>query len=127
MRILVIDDDQQQASEVTAVLTATGYRVKCVTDSLEGLVAIEDEGPDLIILDWAMPFITGAIILKVMRTGLTRPPPVVALAAEDVDQAVVLEAGAAACLIAPPSPYSLVHTVRALLTDVQSTTSPMSS
>ena len=127
MRILVVDDDEQQANEVAAALTATGYRVKCVVDSLEALVAIEDDGPDLVVIDWAMPFITGAIILQVMRTGLAHPPPVVVLAGEDVEQAVVLDAGAAACLTAPPDPHSLVRTVRTLLPESRQTWSPLSS
>ena len=116
-RILVIDDDQEQANRMAARLMAAGYHVTCATDSLEGLVAVEDESPDLVILDWAMPFITGAIILKVMRTGLKRPPPVIAVIGSDVNPDEILAAGAGACLYAPPDLGAIPRLVGALLTE----------
>ena len=114
-RILVIDDDQEQANRMAARLMAAGYHVTCATDSLEGLVAVEDESPDLVILDWAMPFITGAIIVKVMRTGLGRPPPVIAVIGGDVNPDEVLAAGAGACLRAPTDTAVLARLVDELL------------
>jgi len=65
---------------------------------MEGLILVEDELPDLVILDWAMPHITGAIFLGAVVAGLKEPPPVLVLADDTTDLPAIQQAGASLCL-----------------------------
>jgi DNA-binding response OmpR family regulator len=112
--ILLVDDDAAQAALVVRTLTTAGYRVDYQRDGLDGLVALEDERQDLVVLDWYLPHLTGAIFLSAVFAGLDDPPPVVVLAAE-IDHDIALDAGASACLPAPPDATAIVRVVRDLL------------
>ncbi len=116
-RILVVTSDVAQAADLRAALTSAGYAVTVRGDSLEGLIAVEKEAPALVVLDWAMPFIDGAIFVHALRAGLPHPPPVVALARLDVDPAGVRDAGATEVLHAPPDSQEVVRAVRRILND----------
>lgn len=115
MRILVVTGDAARAADLRAALTAAGYAVIVRTDSLEGLIAVEKDSPALVVLDWAMPFIDGAIFVHALRAGLHHPPPVVAFAGPATDPAAVRGAGATAVLPAPPDSGDVVQAVRHVL------------
>ena len=53
--ILVIEDDPSVRTLLEKSLTAKGYKVNSVTDGLAGLTRLENERPDLIIVDIMMP------------------------------------------------------------------------
>ncbi len=114
-RILVVTGDAAAAADLKAALTAAGYAVLLRADSLDGLIAVENESPALVVLDWAMPFIDGAIFVHALRAGLRHPPPVVAFAGPGTDPAHVRDAGAAAVLAAPPKAGDIVAAVRRVL------------
>jgi two-component system phosphate regulon response regulator PhoB len=90
--------ERERADEIARALTMAGHGVSRTTDSMEGLILVEDEMPDLVILDWAMPHITGAIFLGAVVAGLKEPPPVLVLAEEDTDLVAIQKAGASLCL-----------------------------
>src|SRR5262245_32036515 len=113
-RILVVSADTGVASAASAALGAAGYDVRWERDSLAGLVAVESWQPALVVLDWALPFISGAIFLHTLTTGLAAPPPVIAL----VDPAAVADArraGASAALVRPVAIPQVVQRVDELL------------
>ena len=113
--LLVVDDDPAEAALIADALTAAGYTVITRPDGLRGLLAVEDQPPALIILDWALPFLTGEIFLYALRTGLPRPPPVVVLA-DHVDEVVAMQAaGTHTVLLRPVDPAILLSTVQRLL------------
>lgn len=112
-RILVVDDGDGGA--VADALADIGYSVSRTARSLAGLVAVEEEEPSLVILSWAMPFIDGRIFLAALRTGLTTPPPVLALVNPTDDPLPVHEAGAQAVLSKPVDSRTLIREVRRLL------------
>ena len=114
-RIVVVDETGPQATTITSALRQAGYQVVHCTDSLSGLITLEEQRPDLVVLNWRMPFVDGAIFLQVLRIGLPTPPPVVVLAAPAVPVEVTRQAGAAARLPDLVDPPALVQTVRALL------------
>jgi DNA-binding response OmpR family regulator len=97
-RVLVVMRERDRAEKIARALTVDGHGVSCTTDSMEGLILVEDEMPDLVILDWSMPHITGAIFLGAVVTGLMEPPPVLVLAEDDTDLGAVQQAGASLCL-----------------------------
>jgi len=113
--VLIVDDDVAQAEQVAAVLEAVGFRTVRAADAVEGLVAVEERQPDLVVLDWQLPFIDGRIFIRALRAGLERPPPVVVLAPPEVAAEAVLQAGVAARVTTPPEPGDLLQAVRAAL------------
>lgn len=113
-RILVVDDSEG-AADVSDALTAVGYSVSRTARGLAGLVAVEEEAPALVILLWAMPFIDGRIFLTALRSGLTTPPPVLALINPSDDPILAREAGAETVLPTPVDSRALLREVRRLL------------
>ena len=114
-RILVVDDDNRQADRIVAILNDAGYQVSREADSLNALLAVEDEQPALVLLDWNMPFIDGIVFTHSVRVGMMEPPPVVALIPRDGDAAATLRAGARTYLRVPADADTLLRIVRELL------------
>jgi len=63
-RILVTDDDPEMLKVITAVLESQGYQVSTAQDGEEALTRIEEEKPDLLILDLLMPKMDGFEVCK---------------------------------------------------------------
>ncbi len=114
-RILLVDHDTRQAAGVSRALTGSGYDVTPCDDSLDALLKLDEDGAALVILNWDMPFVDGAIFMHALRVGMPTPPPVVVLAGMSVAAEAVWEAGAAACFETPPDIDALLHAVRELL------------
>lgn len=111
-RILIIDDDQQRAAAMERALSGDGFAVLRAADSLDGLIAVEEQRPDALILSWSMPFISGSILLYALQKGLETPPPVIALTATPEERRVALLMGVHAALDVPPNVVLLQHLVR---------------
>ncbi|HEY0164755.1 MAG TPA: response regulator, partial [Sphingomicrobium sp.] len=62
--VLVIDDDPDVRAFIVASLDEQGYRVREASDGRKGLKAFRDERPDLVILDFIMPGLSGAEVAK---------------------------------------------------------------
>jgi len=63
-RILVADDDPEMLKVITLVLESRGYQVSTAQDGEEALTKIEEEKPDLLILDLLMPRMDGFEVVK---------------------------------------------------------------
>ncbi len=114
--LLLVTHDAARGAALEATLRAAGYRVDWRRDALQGLVAAEELAPMLIVLDWALPYVSGAVFLEVLRVGLASPPPVIVLAGTDPD--APRTAGARAVLAPTADRTALLQAVRALLTSV---------
>jgi PAS domain S-box-containing protein len=68
--VLVIDDDPDVRAFIVAALEEQGYRVREASDGEEGLAKVDFEKPDLIIVDFIMPGMSGADIAKKIREDL---------------------------------------------------------
>ncbi len=68
--ILIIDDDPDVRAFIAAALEEQGYRVFQAGDGREGLAAIERERPDLVIVDFIMPGLSGAEVARRIRAKL---------------------------------------------------------
>jgi nitrogen-specific signal transduction histidine kinase len=62
--VLVIDDDPDVRAFIAAALEEQGYRVRQASDGREGLAALEREVPDLVVLDFIMPGLSGADVAR---------------------------------------------------------------
>jgi CheY-like chemotaxis protein len=66
-KIVVIDDEFSLADVLAATLADCGYEVHSVTNGPQGLEAIRERRPDLVLLDLMMPLLDGAGVLEAMR------------------------------------------------------------
>ena len=67
LSVLVIDDDPDVRAFIVSSLEDQGYRVREANDGREGLAAIERETPDLVVLDFIMPGLSGAEVARKIR------------------------------------------------------------
>jgi CheY-like chemotaxis protein len=65
--ILVIDDDDATRALLATLLTVHGYTVRSARDGAEGLVLLQQNAPDLILLDLKMPRMSGAAFRLAQR------------------------------------------------------------
>jgi DNA-binding response OmpR family regulator len=115
-RVLIVDDDP--GALVTYRLTAAGYEVICARDGEAGLAAAREHAPDLVLVDWMMPRLTGVEMCSRLRAqpaigGI----PVVLLTARTADVAMRggWEAGIDEYIAKPFGPRELVTRVEDIL------------
>jgi len=116
--ILIVEDEAPQAEMLRYNLESEGYRTALASDGEEGLVMAESLIPDLAILDWMLPGMSGVDLCRRLRaTDTTRDIPIVLLTArgEESDKVQGLDSGADDYVIKPFSPREVMARVRALL------------
>ena len=115
---MVIEDEESLCALLEYNLTREGYKVSLVSDGDEALYAIEDEKPDLILLDWMLPHVSGIEICRQIRArSEVKDTPVIMLTArgEEDDRIRGLETGADDYLTKPFSMTELLARIRAVL------------
>ena len=113
-RILLVEDEEKLAKFVQLELSYEGYEVSVAHDGLSGLMAARDQAPDLIILDWMMPGLTGVEVCRRLRQTGTATPVILLTARDDVsDRVEGLDAGADDYVVKPFSIEELLARVRA--------------
>jgi PAS domain S-box-containing protein len=102
-KVLVVDDNQDAANTMAAVLEATGYRVHVVYDGLAALAAVEAFAPDAVLLDIGLPGLSGVQVAERLRAEMDQPPRLVAVTGygTDADRLASERAGFAAHLTKP--------------------------
>lgn len=118
--ILVVDDEPAIVQVIRERLEGAGYRVRAAADGESALAAVEQELPDLLILDLMLPDLDGFEVLRRLRQGADDAAgglPVIVLTArdDDVDVVVGLELGADDYVLKPFHPRELLARVRAVL------------
>jgi len=114
--ILVIEDEAKLARFVETELTCEGYRVSVASDGMAGLRAACDQNPDLVLLDWMLPGISGLEICRRLRSTGNRVPVVLMTARDEVsDRAAGLDAGADDYVVKPFSIQELLSRIRIYL------------
>lgn len=76
-RILVIDDDFEDLSNVKKVLENDGYHVSGATNGAQGLDALEEDKFDCILIDVRMPTLSGYDLLRILRERLNHKVPMI--------------------------------------------------
>jgi len=116
--ILVVEDEAAQREILRYNLEAAGYSVGEAQDGDEGLLLLAEEAPDLVLLDWMLPGVSGIEICRRMkRQAGTRGIPVIMLSArsEEVDRVRGLETGADDYMVKPFSLKELMARIRTQL------------
>jgi two-component system phosphate regulon response regulator PhoB len=116
--VLVVEDETALATLLRYNLEREGYRVVEARDGEEALVVADEENPDLIILDWMLPQISGIEICRRMRgRGRLRTVPIVMLTArgEEPDRIRGLDTGADDYITKPFSMSELLARLRAVM------------
>ncbi len=116
--ILLADDEPNLRLLVSTTLSDPAYRIIEVTDGESALATARKEHPDLIVLDWMMPGMTGVeVAARLKDDPLTAGIPVIMLTARgqkaDVDEGNALDVHA--YLIKPFSPLELLQRVDEVL------------
>jgi DNA-binding response OmpR family regulator len=113
-KILVIDDDKDVREVVTSFLSEVGYQVRAAETGAEGLKILPDFGPNLLIVDFAMPSLNGAEVAVAARKH--DPKLRILFVSGYADSAVVEGAiGPSPILRKPFRPSELAAAVRASL------------
>ncbi len=116
--ILVVDDEAPILALLRYNLDKAGYRVVEATDGQEALTLIREQSPDLVVLDWMLPSISGIEVCRqVRRDSELRNLPIIMLTArgEEQDRVRGLEVGADDYIPKPFSPAELLARIRAVL------------
>jgi two-component system, OmpR family, phosphate regulon response regulator PhoB len=116
--ILVVEDEDALATLVQYNLEKEGYDVAVCGDGQEALTSIAERQPDLVVLDWMLPSVSGLEVCRRLRQRTeTRNLPIIMLTArvEESDRIRGLDTGADDYVIKPCSMSELAARVRAVL------------
>ena len=116
--ILVVEDEPAVVTLLSYNLRKQGYRVEAAADGHEALARVAETRPDLVLLDWMMPNLSGIEVCRQLRRNpSTRDLPVIMLTARAEDQDAIrgLNTGADDYITKPFSVEALMARIRALL------------
>ena len=119
--VLVVEDESAQREVLQYNLEAEGFRVVMAVNGDEALLMVREEKPDLIVLDWMLPNVSGIeICRRVKASPETRSIPIIMLSArsEEADRVRGLETGADDYVV---KPYSVVELMARLRTQLRRT------
>jgi len=120
--VLVIEDEPAQREVLSYNLNAEGYRVTMAENGELGLLVVAEDPPDVIVLDWMLPHVSGIEICRQLKTRTdTRAIPIIMLSArsEEVDKVRGLETGADDYVVKPYAVAELMARVRTQLRRVR--------
>ncbi|MBP9183517.1 MAG: phosphate regulon transcriptional regulator PhoB [Fuscovulum sp.] len=123
--VLLVEDEPAQREVLSYNLDAEGFRVVAADNGEDALMLVDEEGPDIIILDWMMPKLSGIEVCRRLKMRPeTRGIPIIMLSAraEEVDRIRGLETGADDYVIKPYSVLELMARARAQLRRVRPST-----
>jgi len=116
--ILIVEDESALSTLLAYNLEKEGFTVRIAEDGERAIEALAEEPPDLVLLDWMLPHVSGIeICRRIRRDPATHDLPVIMLTArgEEADRIRGLETGADDYVTKPFSPAELIARVRALL------------
>ncbi|MBP7241361.1 phosphate regulon transcriptional regulator PhoB [Amaricoccus sp.] len=117
-KVLVVEDDEAISHLLAYNLEKEGFSVAAVADGDDALTAVDEQSPDLVLMDWMLPNVSGVELCRRLRMRTeTREIPVILLTArgEEEDRVRGLDVGADDYVTKPFSMSELVARVRAVL------------
>lgn len=116
--VLIVEDEPAQSEVLAYNLKAEGYHVITADNGEDALILVDENMPDLILLDWMMPHVSGIEVCRRLKIRPeTRSIPIIMLSArsEEIDRIRGLEIGADDYVAKPYSIIELMARVRAQL------------
>jgi len=116
--ILIVDDEAAIRELLVDTLQAAGYQCLCAENSQQAHALVVDHQPDLLLLDWMLPGISGLeLARRLKRDASTRDIPLLMLTAKQAEDSKVaaLESGADDYICKPFSPRELLARIKAVL------------
>lgn len=123
--VLIVEDEPAQREVLAYNLQAEGFRVETAENGDEALVIFDEAAPDIVVLDWMLPGVSGIEICRRWKSNPeSRSVPIIMLSArsEEVDRVRGLETGADDYVIKPYSVVELMARVRSQLRRVRPST-----
>ena len=123
--VLVVEDEHAQREVLAYNLEAEGFRVARAENGEEAMIVVDEDMPDIIVLDWMMPNLSGIEVCRRLKSRPeTRNIPIIMLSArtEEVDKVRGLETGADDYVVKPYSVVELMARVRTQLRRVRPAT-----
>lgn len=120
--VLLVEDEHAQREVLAYNLEAEGFRVTSAGNGEEALLLVKEDMPDIIVLDWMMPNLSGIeVCRRLKKNPKTRSIPIIMLSArsEEVDKVRGLETGADDYVVKPYSIVELMARVRSQLRRVR--------
>ncbi|QOJ23171.1 MAG: phosphate regulon transcriptional regulator PhoB [Gammaproteobacteria bacterium] len=116
--ILIVEDEAAIRELITYNLQQAGYETVCADNAEQAMAVINTALPDLILLDWMLPGLSGIEFARVLRRSeRTRLIPIIMLTArtQELDKVTGLEMGADDYITKPFSPRELIARINAVL------------
>ena len=114
--ILLVEDEVKLARFVELELSFEGYQVSVANDGLSGLTMARESHPDIVVLDWMLPGMSGVDICRRLRATGEKVPIILLTAKDEVsDRVTGLDAGADDYVVKPFSIEELLARIRAHL------------
>jgi DNA-binding response OmpR family regulator len=115
-KILLADDDQEVQDIVKIILEKEGYAVSVAKDGNETLNAVKQDKPDLIILDYLMPGLSGIEVLNALKgADELKNIPVLMVTAHPTEKQRALDAGAVDFITKPVEKTDLLLRIKSVL------------
>lgn len=115
--VLIVEDEPAIVTMLRYNLEREGFRVYTTGDGEDAINMVKDYKPDIVVLDWMLPSMTGVDICKALRWNQeTKHIPIIMLSArgEESDRVRGLDAGADDYMVKPFSPSELIARIKAV-------------
>ena len=117
--ILVVEDEQALNDLIRSELESEGHNVRQAHDGPTALRLVEEQAPQLVILDWMLPGLDGLSVCRQLRENHLMPIIMLTARSEEVDRVLGLEVGADDYLVKPFGVRELLARTRAALRRVE--------
>ena len=115
MKIILVDDEPEILTLVRDYLSREGFNVLTAINGTEGMQLIEREKPDLVLLDWMLPGMSGLEMCRRLRETSTIPIIMLTAKSEEIDRVLGLEFGADDYIVKPFSLRELAARIKTVL------------
>lgn len=115
VRVLVVDDEAEVRDALRRGLELLDFDIQTAVNGVEGVAGVESWQPDLVLLDLAMPVMSGLTALKQIRGWSQVPIIVLSVMGEEADKVRALEAGADDYMTKPFGMQELQARIRVVL------------
>ncbi len=113
--ILIVEDEPNIAEVVSLYMRRAGFQVRLADDGLSAIASLEEQLPDLLILDLMLPGVDGLALTRWLRERSDVPIIMLTARRHEADRIAGFEMGADDYVVKPFSPQELVSRVKAIL------------